>query len=100
MDAELGQQPAPDEGADDSDDEIADDPEPGALHDLTGQPPGNQADEQYDEKAFARHVHFVPFRIRPDSRTNPLPQDTKALPTKIASQRSFPSTRTATPLSG
>ena len=60
MDAELGQQPTSDEGTDDSDDEIADDPEPGALHDLAGEPTGNQADQQYDEKAFARHVHAYP----------------------------------------
>jgi len=54
MNPELRQQPAPDEGADDSDDEIADDPETGALHDLTSKPPGNEADQQDDEKTFAR----------------------------------------------
>ena len=61
--AELRQQPAAEEGTDDSDDEIADDPEPRALHDLTRKPPGKEADEHNDEKALARHVHFVPIRI-------------------------------------
>ena len=69
MDAELRQQPAPDEGADDSDDEIADDPEPGALHDLTRKPSGNQADKQDDEKAFARHVHA--YRSDPEDKSSP-----------------------------
>ena len=38
MDAELWKQPAADERADNSNDEIADDSKPGALNDLTGQP--------------------------------------------------------------
>jgi hypothetical protein len=44
VDAELRKQPTTDEGAYNSNDEIADDPKPGALHDLTGQPSGNEAD--------------------------------------------------------
>jgi hypothetical protein len=44
MDAELRKQPTTDEGAYNSNDEIADDPKPGALHDLAGQPSGNEAD--------------------------------------------------------
>jgi hypothetical protein len=44
MDAELRKQPTTDEGAYDSDEEIADDPKPGALHDLAGQPSGDEAD--------------------------------------------------------
>ena len=44
MDAELRQQPTTDEGAYDSNDEIADDPKSGALYDLAGQPSGNEAD--------------------------------------------------------
>jgi hypothetical protein len=39
----LRQEPAADEGAHNSNDEIADDPKPGALHDLTGQPSSNEA---------------------------------------------------------
>jgi hypothetical protein len=44
MGAELRKQPTTDEGAYNSNDEIADDPKPGALHDLPGQPSGNEAD--------------------------------------------------------
>jgi hypothetical protein len=44
MDAELRKQPTTDKGAYDSNDEIAEDPKPGALHDLAGQPSGNEAD--------------------------------------------------------
>ena len=42
MDAELRKQPTTDERANDSNDEITDDPKPGALHDLAGQPSGNK----------------------------------------------------------
>ena len=38
MDTELRQQPGADEGADDAEQEIADQPEAGASNDLTGQP--------------------------------------------------------------
>src|SRR5205807_6875592 len=58
MDAELRKQPAPDEGAYDSNDEIADDPKPGALHDLAAQPSRNEADHQYDQETFTRYVHL------------------------------------------
>jgi hypothetical protein len=44
MDAELRKQPTTDERANNSNDEIADDPKSGALHDLAGQPSGNEAD--------------------------------------------------------
>jgi hypothetical protein len=37
---------------------VADNPEPGALHDLAGQPSGNEADHQYDQETFTRHVHL------------------------------------------
>jgi hypothetical protein len=53
VDIELGKQPAADEGTGNSNDEIADDPKPGASRDLTGQPSGNEADRQYDQEAFA-----------------------------------------------
>ena len=52
MDAESRQQPTTDEGANDSNDEIADDPKAGASHNLAGQPAGNEADQQYDEETF------------------------------------------------
>jgi len=57
VEAELGQQPVADECTDDSDDNIADDPEPGALHDLAGQPSGSEAHYQDDQETFTRHVH-------------------------------------------
>ena len=60
---ELGQQPASDKGAQDSDDEVADESEAGPLHDLAGEPAGNEADKQYDQQAFARHVHLVTSRF-------------------------------------
>jgi hypothetical protein len=51
VNTELRKQPAADEGADNSNDEIADDPKSGALHEL--QPPGNEANHQYDQETFA-----------------------------------------------
>jgi len=47
VEAELREEPTADEGTCDSDEEVADDPEPGALHDLAGQPSRNEADHQY-----------------------------------------------------
>src|SRR4051794_31655575 len=63
MDAEPRKDPAADESADDPDQEIADDAEPGALHDLACQPSGNEADQQDDQEAFTGHVHrrFLAF---------------------------------------
>jgi hypothetical protein len=55
VDAELRQQPPADEGAYDSDDKVADDPIPGASHDLARQPSSDKADHDDDEKTFIRH---------------------------------------------
>jgi len=63
MDPELGQQPASKEGAQDSDDKVADESEAGPLHDLAGEPAGNEADKQYNQQAFARYVHVVTSRL-------------------------------------
>ena len=49
MQAELREKPAANEGTSDSDEEVADDPEAGALHDLAREPSGNEADHQYDQ---------------------------------------------------
>jgi len=57
VDTELRKQPTPDEGADDPDEEVADNPKAGALNNLTSKPSGNDADEQYDQKTFTRDVH-------------------------------------------
>ena len=45
MDAELRKQPTADEGAYDSNEEIANDPKADALQDLAGHPSGGEADE-------------------------------------------------------
>jgi hypothetical protein len=44
------QHPAADEGADHSDNQIADQTEAGALHDLPGQPAGDDTDQQNDQQ--------------------------------------------------
>ena len=45
--------------------------EAGPLHDLAGEPAGNEADKQYDQQAFTRHVHLVTSRFaRGGSITN------------------------------
>jgi hypothetical protein len=69
MNAELRKQPTADKGTDNSNDEIADDSKPGASHDLAGQPSGNEADQQYDQETFARHVPILQFHHRRDEST-------------------------------
>jgi hypothetical protein len=61
MDTEPRQQPVADEGADDPDQKVANDPEPSATNDFTSQPSRNDADEQYDQQAFVRHMHWSPL---------------------------------------
>jgi hypothetical protein len=39
--------------------EVADKSETGPAHDFTGQPAGNQANEQNHKETFARHVHAL-----------------------------------------
>ena len=56
-DAELRQQPVADEGADNADDEIADEAEAGPAHDFAGEPAGDEADQQDDQKTFVRQMH-------------------------------------------
>jgi hypothetical protein len=63
MDADLRQQPVPDKGAHDPDQEVADDPEPRPPNDFTSQPASNDADEQYDQQAFIRHMHWSPRHL-------------------------------------
>jgi hypothetical protein len=63
MDPELRQQPASEKGTQNSDDKVADQSEAGPLHDLAGEPAGNDADKQYDQQAFARHMHLVTSRF-------------------------------------
>ncbi|HLG84502.1 MAG TPA: hypothetical protein VKY22_26130 [Bradyrhizobium sp.] len=65
MDAKLRKYQARNEGPRYSHNEIADDAQARALHYLTRQPPGRDADSQYDEKTFTRYVHFRVLTIRP-----------------------------------
>ena len=65
MDAEPGQQPTAYKGAQDTDDQIADDPKSGPAYDLTGQPACNETDEQDDQEAFARHIHLATSIVDP-----------------------------------
>src|SRR4051812_11912740 len=58
VDPELGQHPAADEGANDADDEIADQSKPRALHNLAGQPAGDDADQQDNQQTFTGHMHL------------------------------------------
>jgi hypothetical protein len=63
VDTELRQEPTCNEGSDDSDDEVADQPEAGTLYDLTGEPSCNDADHDYHEKTFTRHVHLRRLQV-------------------------------------
>ena len=58
MNSKPGKQRTPNESANYSDDEIADDPEPGALHDLARKPSREEADKQDHKEAFIGHVHW------------------------------------------
>jgi hypothetical protein len=63
MDPEVGQQPASEKGTQNSDEDVADESEAGPLDDLASEPAGNEADKQYDQQAFARHVHLLTSRF-------------------------------------
>jgi hypothetical protein len=58
VEVELRNEPTANEGACDSHEEVVENPEPGAPHDLASQPSGNEADQQYDQETFTRHVHL------------------------------------------
>ena len=61
VDSQLGQQPASDEGADDTDADVGDDAVAGAANNLSGKPARDQADQQNHENRFVRHARFLPF---------------------------------------
>jgi hypothetical protein len=67
----LREKQAANESISDSDEEFADNPESGALHDLARQPSGNQADHQYDQETFTRHMHLCVLQILRTVRQNP-----------------------------
>ena len=52
MDAESRQQPTADDGAYDSDNEVADEPKPASARDPAGQPSGNEANDQNYQETF------------------------------------------------
>jgi len=52
MDTEPRQQPVPNEGTDNTDHEVTNKSKTSPLHDSTGQPAGNQANEQNHKKTF------------------------------------------------
>jgi hypothetical protein len=52
MNADLRQQPVTDEGADNSDYQVTNDPETGTLDDLSGEPAGDETNQQYDNETF------------------------------------------------
>jgi hypothetical protein len=57
--------------------EVADDPEPGALHDLARQPSGNEANHQYDQETFTQHVHLRILQLHQQADKFPPPQETR-----------------------
>jgi len=58
MDANFRQRPVADKGTHYPDKDVANDPEAGSSHDLAGQPARDEPDEQYDQQAFVRHMHW------------------------------------------
>src|SRR5947209_4159379 len=74
MDTEPGQQPIADKGADDPDKEVAEDSEAGSTDDLTSQPSRNDADEQYDQQALVRQMHWSPRNLGQAQRLKSLHQ--------------------------
>lgn len=54
MNAQLRGQPVADEGADDPDDHVIDEPKTGPLHNVTRQPSGRNADQQNDFRSIRR----------------------------------------------
>jgi hypothetical protein len=61
MDTEPRQQPVADEGTYDPDQEVANNSEPRSPNDFASQPARNDADEQYDQQVFVRHMHWSPL---------------------------------------
>jgi len=57
MNAEPRQQPVADERAYDADDDVADDAETLAAHDLTGEPSGDETYKQDNQKTFVGKMH-------------------------------------------
>src|SRR6476646_7639299 len=63
MDAELRKQPTADKGAEDTNDNVTDDPKTSALYNLPGQPSGHETHQQYDHQTLARQMHCRVLQI-------------------------------------
>jgi hypothetical protein len=72
VDTELGQQPVANEGPYDPDEQVTDESEPGASHDLARQPSGNEPDQQYHKETFARHMHLPNLQFQHAVGRSPL----------------------------
>jgi hypothetical protein len=64
MNTELRKQPTGDEGADDPNDNIANQAKARPLYDLAGQPARNCANQQNDQQTFNRHMHDEFFWLK------------------------------------
>ena len=81
----MRKEPTANEGTSDSDEKVADNPEPGALHNLTGQPSGNEADHQYDQETVTyrdqetvtRHVHLRILQLHQQADKFPPAHETR-----------------------
>jgi hypothetical protein len=61
-DSEDPEQPGPKESSDDSNEDIAEDPEAGTPYNLAGQPPGDQANQKWhDQIRRLEYGHDKPF---------------------------------------
>src|SRR5262249_36037440 len=60
MNADARQQPVTDESADQTDEQIANQPDAAALHTPPAQPPGNDADDKNDQETLMGKIHGLP----------------------------------------
>jgi hypothetical protein len=70
VNADARQQPIADEGSQNADDDVADEPEPGAPHKLTGQPAGHETHQQDNQQTFIGNVHvrlLLGFKLSTDT---------------------------------
>jgi hypothetical protein len=60
MDANPRQQPVADKCADQANNQVTDQSKAAAFHDSAGEPSGDNADDQYDEKTLIGQIHGRP----------------------------------------
>jgi len=70
VDAELRKQPTADKGADNTDNDVTDNPKTSALHNLPGQPSSQEAHQQYDQQTLGGQVHRRILQISANLYTN------------------------------